>query len=79
MLLHGGETITCRGKVVGVISGGGFGHTSGKTIAMGYLSVEDWQNADGYAVKVFGESLPATCLAKALYYSEHRRISLWIK
>ena len=76
MLLHGGETITCRGKVVGVVSSGGFGHTVGKTIAMGYLSAEDSQTADGYAVEVFGESFPATRLAKAPYDPERRRIFL---
>ena len=76
MLLYGGETITCRGKVVGVVSSGGFGHTVGKTIAMGYLSAEDSQVANGYAVEVFGESFPATRLTKAPYDPERRRIFL---
>jgi dimethylglycine dehydrogenase len=67
------KTITCRGKVVG---SGDFGHTVGKTIAMGYLSTEDSQTADGYAVEVFGESFPAKRLAKAPYDPERRRIFL---
>jgi sarcosine dehydrogenase len=76
MLLYGGETITCRGRVVGVVSSGGFGHTVGKTIALGYLSAEDAQTADGYAVEVFGESFPAKRLMKAPYDPERRRIFL---
>jgi glycine cleavage system aminomethyltransferase T len=76
MLLYGGETITCRDKVVGVVSSGGFGHTVGKTISMGYLSTEDSQVAEGYAVEVFGESFPASRLAKAPYDPERRKIFL---
>lgn len=76
MLLFGGETITCRGAVVGVVSSGGYGHTVGRTIAMGYLSAADAQAADGFAVEVFGESFPATRLTKPPYDPERRRIFL---
>ena len=76
MLLHGGETITCRGRVVGVVTSGGFGHTVGKTIAMGYLSTEDTQATEGFAVEVFGEAFPATLVTKACYDPERLRIFL---
>ena len=76
MLLHGGETITCRGRVVGVVTSGGFGHTVGKTIAMGYLSTEDTQATEGFAVEVFGETFPATLVTKACYDPERLRIFL---
>jgi len=76
MLLHGGETITCRGRVVGVVTSGGFGHTVGKTIAMGYLSAEDSRATEGFAVEVFGEPFPATLTAKACYDPERLRIFL---
>jgi len=76
MLLYGGETITCRGKVVGVVTSGGFGHSVGKTIAMGYLSADDARTAEGFAVEVFGESFPATHLTKSVYDPERRRIFL---
>ncbi len=76
MLLHGGETITCRGRVVGVVTSGGFGHTVGKTIAMGYLSAEDAQATEGFAVEVFGEAFPATPATKACYDPERLRIFL---
>jgi 4-methylaminobutanoate oxidase (formaldehyde-forming) len=76
MLLYGGETITCKGAVVGVVSSGGFGHTVKKTIAMGYLSAEGAKAVDGFAIEVFGESFPATRLAKAPYDPERRKIFL---
>jgi len=76
MLLHGGETITRRGAVVGVVSSGGYGHTVAKTIAMGYLSAEDARAADGFCVEVFGESFPATRLMKAPYDPGRKRIFL---
>ena len=74
MLLHGGETITHRGKVVGVVSSGGYGHTVGKTIALGYLPASDAEDNDGYAIEVFREAIPATRLSKAAYDPERRRI-----
>jgi len=76
MLLQGGETITCRGAVVGVVSSGGYGHTVGKTIAMGYLSAEDARASEGFSVEVFGESFPAKRLMKAPYDPERKRIIL---
>ena len=75
-LLYGGETITCRGKVVGVVSSGGYGHTVGKTIALGYLPASEAEHQDGFAIEVFGETIPATRLAKAPYDPERRRIFL---
>ena len=75
-LLSGGETISCRGKVVGVVSSGGYGHTVKKTIALGYLPVEEADHKDGYAIEVYREAIPATRLAKALYDPERKQIYL---
>ncbi|MEK6654750.1 MAG: FAD-dependent oxidoreductase [Thermodesulfobacteriota bacterium] len=73
-LLSGGETISCRGKVVGVVSSGGYGHTVKKTIALGYLPVEEADHKDGYAIEVYQEAIPATRLAKAPYDPERKQI-----
>ncbi|MBU0574905.1 MAG: FAD-dependent oxidoreductase, partial [Proteobacteria bacterium] len=75
-LLSGGETISCRGKVVGVVSSGGYGHTVKKTIALGYLPVEEADHKDGYAIEVYREAIPATRLAKAPYDPERKQIYL---
>ena len=52
MLLYGGEILTCMGKMVGMVSNFGFGHTVGKIIDMRYLSVEQSQVHDDYAIEV---------------------------
>ncbi|MBU3931825.1 MAG: FAD-dependent oxidoreductase [Proteobacteria bacterium] len=75
-LISGGETISCRGKVVGVVSSGGYGHTVKKTIALGYLPVEEADHKDGYAIEVYREAIPATRLAKAPYDPERKQIYL---
>ena len=73
-LLYGGETITCRGKVVGVVSSGGYGHTVRKTIALGYLSASDAKDTDGFAIEAYREAIPATRLLKAPYDPERGKI-----
>jgi glycine cleavage system aminomethyltransferase T len=75
-LLHGGETITCRGKVVGVVSSGGYGHIVGKTIALGYLSASDAKETDGFAIEVCREAIPTTRLFRAPYDPERKKIFL---
>ena len=75
-LLSGGETISCRGKVVGVVSSGGYGHTVKKNIALGYLPVEEADHQDGYAIEVYREAIPAIRLSKAPYDPERKQIYL---
>ena len=74
ILLSGGETIACRGKVVGAVSSGGYGHTVGKTIALGYLSAADADAPDGFAIEVYGESIPAIRLSRPPYDPGRSRI-----
>ncbi|MCX5822011.1 MAG: hypothetical protein NTY86_00480 [Deltaproteobacteria bacterium] len=76
ILLAGGETITRREKVVGAVSSGGYGHTVGKTIALGYLPASEADHQDGFAIEVFGDAIPATRLMKAPYDPERSRIFL---
>jgi len=76
ILLSGGETITCRSEVVGAVSSGGYGHTVGKTIALGYLPASEADHQDVFAIEVFGDTIPATRLMKAPYDPERSRIFL---
>ena len=64
--LYGSEAILLDGKVVGVTSSGGYGHTVGKDIAFGYLPVAA-ANATAYEIEAFGERIPATRHDKPLY------------
>jgi glycine cleavage system aminomethyltransferase T/glycine/D-amino acid oxidase-like deaminating enzyme len=52
--VFGGEAILAGGKVIGQTTSGNFGHTVGKSLVLGYLSVGAWQR-DDLAVNAFGE------------------------
>lgn len=73
-LLYGGETISREGRVLGVVTSGGYGYTVGKTLALGYLPKEEAEHSSGYAVEMFGEEIPAARLDKPPYDPSRRRI-----
>ncbi len=50
--LYGGEAIHRSGKVLGVTSSAGWGHTIGKAIAFGYVAAEDAGHGD-YEIEAF--------------------------
>jgi 4-methylaminobutanoate oxidase (formaldehyde-forming) len=75
VLLRGSEPIIRNGNVVGVTTSGGYGHTVRKTIAYGYLSCKDAENADGYEIEVYKELFPAKFEpSRALYDPERKKI-----
>ena len=50
--LYGGEAIRRDGKVLGVTSSAGWGHTIGKAVAFGYVPAEEAGHAD-YEIEAF--------------------------
>ncbi|HSH99973.1 MAG TPA: glycine cleavage T C-terminal barrel domain-containing protein, partial [Reyranella sp.] len=62
--LYGGEAIRRDGKVLGVTSSAGWGHTVGKAIAFGYVPAEEASHAD-YEIEAFTQRHPARRLAGA--------------
>ncbi|MBL6652011.1 MAG: aminomethyl transferase family protein, partial [Reyranella sp.] len=50
--LYGGEAIRRDGKVLGVTSSAGWGHTIGKAIAFGYVAAEEAGHTD-YEIEAF--------------------------
>jgi len=50
--LYGGEAIRRNGKVLGVTSSAGWGHTIGKAIAFGYVAADEADHAD-YEIEAF--------------------------
>ena len=50
--LYGGEAIRRNGKVLGVTSSAGWGHTIGKAVAFGYVAAEEARHAD-YEIEAF--------------------------
>ena len=57
--LYGGEAIRRNGKVLGVTSSAGWGHTIGKAIAFGYVPAEEAGHAD-YEIEAFTRRHAAT-------------------
>lgn len=64
--VHGGEAILRQGKVLGVTTSGGYGHTLGKSIVYGYVDAEN-AGHDNYQIEVFGDSIDATRNDQTLY------------
>ena len=56
----GDEPIWHGDKVVGWVTSGGYGHTVGKSIALGYVENAVAGESAGFAVELMGERRPAT-------------------
>jgi 4-methylaminobutanoate oxidase (formaldehyde-forming) len=70
---HGGETILHDGKVVGSVTSAGFGHTLGKTIAFGYVTV-GLAKETVFAINAFGTTYSATRGPRCLYDAKGERL-----
>jgi glycine cleavage system aminomethyltransferase T/glycine/D-amino acid oxidase-like deaminating enzyme len=70
---HGGEAILRDGRVVGSTSSVGFGHTLGKTIAFGYLSI-DIAAGTAFDIEAFGKTYKATRGPRCLYDAKMERL-----
>jgi len=62
--LYGGEAIRRDGKVLGVTSSAGWGHTIGKAIALGYVPADEAAH-DDYEVEAFTRRHAARRIAGA--------------
>ena len=70
-LLYHNEPILRDGQTVGYLSSGGYGHTLGAAVGMGYVpstgeTVADVLGSD-YAIDVMGERVPAVASLKSFY------------
>ena len=72
--VYGGEAIySADGRVLGVTSSGGYGHTIGKSIVYGYVPAED-ARAGRYEIEAFTKRIPATRIDKAPYDPERKKL-----
>jgi 4-methylaminobutanoate oxidase (formaldehyde-forming) len=71
--LFGTEPILHDGKVLGIVTSGGFGHHVEKTIAYGYLPTEETGHAN-YAIAAFGVEVAATRQPRAVYDPGRERV-----
>jgi 4-methylaminobutanoate oxidase (formaldehyde-forming) len=71
--LYGGEAIRRDGKVLGVTSSAGWGHTIGKAIALGYVPADE-AGHDDYEVEAFTRRHAARRIAGAAVDPERAKI-----
>ena len=63
----GDEPIWQDGKVVGWVTSGGYGHTVGKSLALGYVPKELVDAIGGFEIEIIGERRPARILKQPPY------------
>ena len=73
MIGVGGEAILRNGKVLNVTTSANFGHTIGKSIAYGYLPIEETIHRD-FTIEVYGEPIPAIRHDGPLYDPKNERL-----
>ncbi|WP_095588942.1 GcvT family protein [Actibacterium ureilyticum] len=81
VILLGRETIFRDGKRVGYLSSGGYGHTVGKSIGMGYVRNPDGVTRDevlsgDYTLEVATERVPCQVTLAPLYDPKHARMKI---
>ncbi len=63
----GGEPIVCDGKVVGIVTSAAFGHTVGKSIALGYIPPTAVRQDSEYSIEIIGQPKQAIIEPEPLY------------
>jgi dimethylglycine dehydrogenase len=61
----GDEPIWHGDEVVGWVTSGGYGHSVGQSLALGYVDIAHAGFTSGYAVELIGERRPAARLERA--------------
>jgi len=75
LVISGGEAIYRDGKLLGSTTSGGYGHSIGKTILMGYIPVSETLSVD-FEIEAFGKRIPARQQPhnKSLYDPKRERL-----
>ena len=79
VILLGRETIYRNGERVGWLSSGGYGHTVGKSIGLGYVRhpggvTEDFVRSGTYELEVASERVPAQVHLEPLYDPQNKAV-----
>ncbi|MEX2297840.1 MAG: glycine cleavage T C-terminal barrel domain-containing protein, partial [Dongiaceae bacterium] len=60
-------------KVIGIVSSGGYGHTVGSSLALGYLPLDKTKEGATVEVDVYGERRKAVVVPEAIYDLDNHR------
>ncbi len=77
-VLYHHEPILKDGVAVGFLTSGGYGHTLGGSVGLGYVKIAepvtaDYVRSSGFAIDVAGERIPARASLRALYDPQGER------
>jgi dimethylglycine dehydrogenase len=64
---YGGEPIYHHDRLAGYVTSGGYGYHVGKSLALGFLTLEFHQPGNEFLVEILGRKCPAVLLDKAVY------------
>ncbi len=70
----GGEPVFAGGRAIGVTTSGGYGHTTGKSLAFAYVESGFEQAGTQLEVELLGDRCPATVLAQPVWDPENLRM-----
>ncbi len=78
-LLHGGEPIYRTGQDVGYVRAGGYGHTLGRSVGLGFIENEagvspDYVKSGVYEIEVAGVRYPASASLRPMYDPKGERV-----
>ena len=78
-LLYHNEPVWQRGRIIGHVTSGSYGHTLGGSVGLGYVDTSGVQDVgelpeDGFEIEVAGVRIPAEASLRPMYDPEGRRI-----
>ena len=70
----GYESIMHNGEPVGYVTSGGYGHCTGKSLAMGYVRADLARDGEQFVIDLFGRECAAVLRAEALWDAKGERL-----
>jgi dimethylglycine dehydrogenase len=68
------ESSVSGGKIIGVTTSGGYGHTVGRSLAFAYVQPQYAEPGTKFEIRILGQICPATVLKEAAYDPENLRL-----
>jgi dimethylglycine dehydrogenase len=72
---HAGDPIHAGGQIVGTVTSGGFGHTVGKNIALGFVDIDRATPGSELEIAVIGERYPAKVVEEPIFDPANERLT----
>ncbi len=70
---HEGDPIYAGDALIGVVTSGGYGHTIGKNIALGYVDAAYGDAGTELEISIIGTRYPAVTVAEPIFDPDHER------